>query len=793
MMGASKHSHSTFAFALLAAASMFSQACLFQSKINADLSGSGNSADPSQDGLIPISAELITSSGPFSATIEWPESLSGTQFTFRFRPEGETMWTELANQSESSITLINLEQGQNYVIQARGIEGGQPGDWSESKRFEFSGEVFSSQDYSGNTYYVSNDGSDSNPGTEASPIGSLSKVQTILNNAVGPTNILFKRGDVWKGTLTLPSINNTNSSNRVRLGAYESGDLPQIIGSENIRTSKTWTASGGNMFYATVSVPEPGALFVDQELTYPAKSALIEIQSGTATSITADFLKGKNFVGKFCLHRGEHWNAERQTITAHNGTSGTVSWNEVNNPNSGKAGNGFYITNDSSFVDEAGEWWYDVNTSRLYYKTNGQLPNSDFRIPQHNYGLVINGNNYEISDLDLRYFHKDAIFVTGSNVRIQYSNISHNYNSGIFVDGTISNLEVKNNHIHHISGVGLYGYQSSNSEAAYNHVHNIAEKQWGEATGVEGGGQASNNQFGSGMTWKSVQNNYIHHNRVHDTGYNGIRIDGRNHLIEYNYVYDGLKQLGDGGLIYTFEAGSATYPTENNTIQYNIVENTEGNNTIGYNIGTPYSSIKLLTNNIYLDNGSDNTVVKGNIMKGCVWNCVLLNFGTTGNTVEENIMYADTRLIQISKGNDSIPSNHTIRNNVFISSGPNAYAMYLVNQGSYPWDPGNFSGNTYISPYSNIVAKDQNNPSQTNYTFSQWTVGRVGESGAQNLHSGKSYVSEQATASELKLLINRTSQNQTIDLSQTYEDLDAQSVGSSITLTPFSAEILFGF
>ncbi len=99
-----------------------------------------------------------------------------------------------------------------------------------------------------NSYYVSNDGSDSNDGlSPAASWKTIAKVNAKLNDGTikKGDDIYFKRGDTFSGELNL-KIGGT-SSNYMIIGAYDSGDRPIIdnsgIGSGNCII--LWTVTSG--------------------------------------------------------------------------------------------------------------------------------------------------------------------------------------------------------------------------------------------------------------------------------------------------------------------------------------------------------------------------------------------------------------------------------------------------------------------------------------------------------------------------------------------------------------------
>jgi len=102
------------------------------------------------------------------------------------------------------------------------------------------------------SYYVDATlGDDSNPGTQTQPWKTISKVNSTSFSA--GDNIYFKRGEVWRETLTVPSSG--SNGNLITFGAYGNGDKPKITGAD-IETGWTgpdengvWQISGDSRHY----------------------------------------------------------------------------------------------------------------------------------------------------------------------------------------------------------------------------------------------------------------------------------------------------------------------------------------------------------------------------------------------------------------------------------------------------------------------------------------------------------------------------------------------------------------
>jgi len=100
-------------------------------------------------------------------------------------------------------------------------------------------------------YYVSfSSGNDDNTGT--SPQGAWETVNKVNSSSFSPGDkIVFKKGDIWRETLTIPSSG--TAGNHITFGSYGSGDKPKILGSV---TDSTWDNRSGNI-WATGTYDDP--------------------------------------------------------------------------------------------------------------------------------------------------------------------------------------------------------------------------------------------------------------------------------------------------------------------------------------------------------------------------------------------------------------------------------------------------------------------------------------------------------------------------------------------------------
>ena len=132
------------------------------------------------------------------------------------------------------------------------------------------------------TYYVSVTGNDANPGSQALPWKTISKVNSQMSNFQSGDSVLFKRGDVWTETVALNITKSGAAGSPITFGAYGSGNLPVLDG-------RNQTASGAANYGVLVIGYSSAVSYVtieNLEITNGAKQTLsLGGTSGNATNI----------------------------------------------------------------------------------------------------------------------------------------------------------------------------------------------------------------------------------------------------------------------------------------------------------------------------------------------------------------------------------------------------------------------------------------------------------------------------------------------------------------------------
>jgi len=274
----------------------------------------------------------------------------------------------------------------------------------------------------------------------------------------------------------------------------------------------------------------------------------------------------------------------------------------------------FYVENLIEEITEPGEWYLDRDTGILYFWPIGDIKNQEIFVSTLEEPLVrvknsayiefrnitfemsrerlfnLEGKHIVISNSILRNAGTTAISLRGSFNKIENCNIYNTGNSAIHIFGQKSNIKhlikanniITNNNIHHTS-------------------------QW------------STTLFSAIKIGKSV-GNIISHNEIHDLPYIAIWLQGNEHLIEYNNIYNTNQFNADGGTIYS----GRSWGSRGNVIQYNFI----------HDITTHFEGYGVYA--VYLDDIASGFHIYNNIFYN-IDKYAVMTGGGRDNIIEKNI------------------------------------------------------------------------------------------------------------------------------------------------------------
>lgn len=209
-------------------------------------------------------------------------------------------------------------------------------------------------------------------------------------------------------------------------------------------------------------------------------------------------------------------------------------------------------------LDAPGEYYIDRTAGMLYlYPPQGFGANTDIRLSMLSENVVSGTDvkNVTLKNLKIDGSRAGGIRVNGvDRFTIENCEVSGTGTNGIYVRGT--NSVVKNSVIHDIgaTGISMNGgdYQnavSGNNVVTNNHIYRAAQIERSYQSGITLGHQS----VGA----------VVSHNEIHDMPHAAVIIYGPNHTVEYNNIYDAVKEFHDMDAIYM---NVYQYPWERNVV-----------------------------------------------------------------------------------------------------------------------------------------------------------------------------------------------------------------------------------
>ena len=620
------------------------------------------------------------------------------------------------------------------------------------------------------TYYVKASGGN---GSGLSDEDAWSFAKLKASYTTGST-VLFKRGDVFYGTLSAENSNFT-------FDAYGEGANPIISGFTQL---SSWTRASGNIFYTTLDVETLNLVTLDGTVRpmgrYPNTGYLKYSGHEGNSSISGSGVSGIPFdpAGAELVIRKDRWIIDRHQVSSR--SSDKLAYSATNHYGTNTHyspvdGNGFFIQNHLGTLSDEGEWYYDKNAKRLYVHFGSGSPEGrSVKASTLAGNFVINSqNNITVNNIDFEGSNTNGVYLVGaSNVTFNNCNFKQHGGNGVYGievsaitinGGTVS--DALNNGIwieHNGSLITIDGVRTSN-------IGVIAGAGRSGDTAQEG-----ISVYGTGTTIKNCS--------VINTGFNGINFagSGDNVLVENNFVDTFCKIKDDGGGIYTFNSKGA-----NRKIRNNIVLNAVG---AFQGAESSYWEAYGKAAGIYLDGGNKDTEIDNNVIAHGPWGGIFVN-GTSDHRIVNNLVYDFPRVLLIHSFKDLFVRNLTVKNNVFLAKSASQSAMYVhMYFNDDPSQYGSFNNNTYARPVNDAgtitVQREYAGGGQASISLSQWI-----QEYRQDASSSKSLVTTDQE-SNFRFDYNNSLNESTVSLEGDYADVKNKKYSSRIQLAPFEGVVL---
>ena len=646
----------------------------------------------------------------------------------------------------------------------------------------------------GATYYCSNAGSNLNAGTSDSAAwATLAYAKTKLRT--GDT-LLLKRQDVFRDTLNLTAVSNP------AIGAYGSAGLPKPVISGSVAITG-WSVYKGSIWVA--SCPQKiQKLFVNNAMMTLARypdtgwlrvDTMTENTDGSNTVITLAALAQHpgNAAGYWTnaqvRWRRWSWWFETRRVSGYD-ASGKLSLAGASvihiDPGNGTRGWGFYIDNKFEELDAPGEWFYDATAGKVYlYPPNGADPNTMLVEGAYlTYGVRLGGGTMD--NICVRHQLENGIIFSRTSVisNCRFQGIGGDSGgSALSASWDIANSHVFNNVFENNLNTGISWYENSGRKG-----QSVIEYDTLLNTGSFPG-------YGGTGTWHAVgilvhltSGAQVRYNYIDKTGYAGILLGSDSNFVYCNIIKRAMWTLNDGGAIYT--------DCSRSHIHNNIIYDTKGDLTSS---GPWYP----LGHGIWLEFLGDyhQSVVENNtvVRSGCNGIYLPNNFS---DTVRNNVLFdnavaqldLDGQLTNSSTGRtQNLAQNNVFAGNVCYAITRQEKALQFRPEYNY----GTLTGNYFCNPFTDSVVSGYGTGNRYytlyDYTLTQWRSLYTWA----DLTAKTDPIKRPAGISASKsygigtIFINESPLQKSFALGAgTWVDLDNKPVTGSLTLAPFTSQIL---
>ena len=512
-----------------------------------------------------------------------------------------------------------------------------------------------------NYYFSSSSGSDSRSAAEASnpatPWKSITKLNAIFSMLQPGDAVLFKRGDVFVGTIKVAKSG--TSSAPITFGAYGSGEKPVLTGFVELNN---WKSLGNGLYesyHTSLGNATNMVVMNDQQMEmgrYPNSNATNEgylnFESfGSNYLIDQQMTASPSWTGAEIVVRTSRFVIDRRKISSHSGTklylNSSLTYKAIN-------GFGYFIQNHIRTLDRLGEWHQNTGTKKLTVFFGSSSPSGyKVKVAVHDDVIdVFNQDNIVIENLEISGANSRNIdLYSTDNIKIRNCDIYYAGTNG-FTAAQTNGIVLENNHFNHTNNVAVWLRLNCNKSVVRNNkIENTAI--------LKGMGQSGANRS---IAIREVgTNNLLEGNTIYNTGYIPIFFSGNYTTIRNNVIdrYNSTKD--DGGAIYT--VGASHQPGVGQKVIGNIITG-----AVGASAGTNYKAA-LSSSGIYIDDYAGNIDILDNTISGCTKAGIFIhnaaNIKLIGNTVYDNRLGLSLQHDVIAL--DRPIRGMTIKRNIFFS------------------------------------------------------------------------------------------------------------------------------
>jgi hypothetical protein len=484
------------------------------------------------------------------------------------------------------------------------------------------------------TYFVSNDGKNSNIGNFSNP---LLTIQEAINRSKSGDSILIRNG-IYRESVIINKINNiyisSYNNEYVRISPF----VPNL--------NYEWE-NYKDKIYRTKIKDSIIQLFIDDSPSMTASYPTINegmFDLSHAKSITSFGNKTINFPGisivsdlknaRFVGLCSDNIVSIGGRVIQKNGDIISISdsafyWQDAFQKTYLDKGKGF-LTGKLEFLDNQNEWFWENGYLYLYTNNIESSKLKKIELRSDKFGIDIS-NSKNIVLKNLTFFGGSVIIKNSQNCLISNATILYPTPFFHFLSGFEIYQQIWDGVQVIEEGPEKWKGKGVEIGGINNKIYNCyIAHSWGDGLTVYGENNMIENCFVEDCDWMATDNAPLNisgknHVVIHNTFRNTARsvIVHRkleNSLIQYNNIYNGGLLCDDLGLTYCYNTDS-----KNTVIGYNWVhDNFAKNNGVG----------------IYLDENNSNTNIHNNV----TWNCTVginLNKPCKNTTVYNNTLYSN--------------------------------------------------------------------------------------------------------------------------------------------------------
>ena len=519
------------------------------------------------------------------------------------------------------------------------------------------------------TYYVAvSYGNNNNDGKSLSaPFKTIAKAASVMSAG----DICYIREGSYHEIVTM---NNTDGASGSPI-VFTNYNNERVIMDGTVAVDTSWSVHSGNIYKQKLNF-RPWQLFVDRKEqvmarwpnakfsddsiwdndNYWAKGTLDKDNNaysngtiiddpytnkdGTAIDLNAKGFdldeSGKEAIAILNVGSFKTWSRK---VTSHSGNT----FNYSNTPSWKTKHHYYYLEGRLEFLDSAGEWYFDITDSTLYFwaENNVHPKNLNIRGKVQSYAFKITASEY-IHIKNLEFFATTVYFYNGDNCLIYGANF-------MYPSCSKRMLRV----VDTLPEMTLFTSNSSNSiirKSAFRNTDGTAVEMWGgdnriDSTYFNNIDYSVADNSGLMITIRmNGSNNVFSHNTVHRTGASATVSAGIAPLVEYNNLYDTGHLQSDGSM------GQITETEQDGAIcRYNWLHDTEKYGARFDHSGTADGVNGLMHHNVAWNCLAGGIMAKGNNHK--IYNNTVINSGSRNDII-------------ILKVGDSDHSSTILKNNV---------------------------------------------------------------------------------------------------------------------------------